>query len=194
VFHATVNRKYQQQENIVARCCVFVQFFFVSFLASQPASSRVAETFLGKTSSRASSSTWIPSREASSVMVKGGAILVYSPLGPTGTNINKPLWKQAEENGVRKWGQGLICDLMAFTCLSKLGSSAIFFLVIATLLLTGAMHFVCAAANDNGCPSERMQKYRYQTAQTFDRWCLKNRYRSSSVTKISCWLLPRERK
>jgi hypothetical protein len=37
---------------------------------------------------------------------------------------------------------------MAFTCLLKFGSSAIFFLVIATRRLTADLLLVCAAAND----------------------------------------------
>jgi hypothetical protein len=32
---------------------------------------------------------------------------------------------------------------------------------------------VCEAANDNGCASKRMQKYRYQSAPTSDRVFLK---------------------
>jgi hypothetical protein len=32
---------------------------------------------------------------------------------------------------------------------------------------------VCEAANDSGCPSKRIQKYRFQTALTSDRLCLK---------------------
>jgi hypothetical protein len=39
------------------------------------------------------------------------------------------IWKNNE-------AQGLICDSMAFTCLLKFGSAAIFFLAIATLRLT----------------------------------------------------------
>ncbi len=62
---------------------------------------------------------------------------------------------------------------MAFTCFSKFGSNDISFLVIATRRLTADLLLVCAAANDNGCPSKRMQKYRNQTAQSSGRWCLK---------------------
>ncbi|MCP4140225.1 MAG: RHS repeat protein [Chloroflexi bacterium] len=36
----------------------------------------------------------------------------------------------------KKWGQGLICDLRAFTCFRKFSSCAIFFLMIVTLRLT----------------------------------------------------------
>jgi hypothetical protein len=31
----------------------------------------------------------------------------------------------------------------------------------------------CEAVNDNGCPLKHIQKYRYQTALTSDRLCLK---------------------
>jgi hypothetical protein len=49
----------------------------------------------------------------------------------------------------KKWDQGLICDLTAFTCLWKFGSNAIFFLVIVTLRLTADSLLVCGAANDS---------------------------------------------
>ncbi len=45
--------------------------------------------------------------------------------------VDSPFFSEKE-----KWGQGLIYDLIAFTCLAKFCSSAIFFLMIATLRRT----------------------------------------------------------
>ena len=46
------------------------------------------------------------------------------------------LFEELHKSTSRKWEQGLICDLIAFIRFLILGSSAIFFLVIATLRLT----------------------------------------------------------
>jgi hypothetical protein len=67
----------------------------------------------------------------------------------------------------------LICDLTGSYLPFEVWLQRHFFLVIATLRPTADLLLVCAAANGNGCPSERVQKYRYQTALTSDRLCLK---------------------